>query len=147
MGLRARYDPKEDRMLLILERPDAEKTVLWVTRRQWLGLYASLGGAPSATDETKRTPPAKQTPAPPELVAAAAPLEGLRLKRKDGGDNAIGFMVGGETVGMTVKAEGLATLRSLLEQQAERAGWDAPAAVKRLKAQAAAAGAVRKAKG
>jgi len=146
MGLRARYDAKEDRMLLIVERPDTEKTVLWVTRRQWLGLYAGLGGVVTATDESKRVPPPKQGPAPQELVQAAVPLEAIRLRKKEG-EFAIGFVVGEETIGLTLKAEGLPNLQRILEQQADRAGWDAAAAVKRLKAQALAAGAVRKAKG
>jgi hypothetical protein len=46
---------------------------------------------------------------------------------------------------MQVKGEALEQLKQMLDQQAERAGWDAQAAFQRLRAAAAANAAMKKA--
>ena len=57
----------------------------------------------------------------------------------------IAFEAGDKPIAMQAKGETLEQFKQMLDQQAERAGWDAPAAFQRLKAAAAANAAVKKA--
>jgi hypothetical protein len=143
MGIKARYDAKEDRMLLIFEPKEGEKRVFWVTPRQWLGLYNQLGPLKPEMGEAK-PPQAKPQALPESLTSGAQVLEGIKLNRKDDAVQ-IGFVAGGKPMGMQVKGETLEQLKKMLDQQAERAGWDAPAAFTRIKAAQAANAAVKKA--
>ncbi len=56
------------------------------------------------------------------------------------------FIAGAEVVALTLQDEGLRRLRQMLQQQAERAGWDTGAALARLNAQDMARAAVSKAR-
>jgi hypothetical protein len=146
MGIKARYDFKEDRMLLILEPKDAkeaERRVYWLTRRQWVGLYAGLGPVKPEKPEAKQ-PPVKPQPLPESLTAGAQLLDGVKLRRKDDTVQ-IGFVSGEKTSGMQVSGESLEQLKRMMQQQADRAGWDPNAAVVRLRAAAQANAAVKKA--
>ena len=143
MGIKARYDAKEDRMLLIFEPKDGEGRTFWVTRRQWLGLYNGLGPLKPEKPQAKQ-PQQKPQALPESLTKGAVLLEGVKLRQKDGAYQ-MAFMAQGKPMGMQVKGEALEQLKQMLDQQAERAGWDTPAAVQRLKAGAAANAAVKKA--
>ena len=143
MGIKARYDAKEDRMLLIFEPRDGEARSFWVTRRQWLGLYTGLGPLKAEKPQAKQ-PPQKPQALPEALTKGAVLLEGVKLRQKEG-TYQIAFMAEGKPMGMQVKGETLDQLKQMLDQQAERAGWDTLAAVQRLKAGAAANAAVKKA--
>jgi hypothetical protein len=143
MGIKARYDAKEDRMLLIFEPRDGERRSFWVTRRQWLGLYNGLGPLKPEKPQAKQ-PPAKPQALPESLTKGAVAAESVKLRRKDEGFQ-IAFEAGGKPLGMQVKGEALEQLKQMLDQQAERAGWDAQAAFQRLRAAAAANAAMKKA--
>ncbi|HEY8049838.1 MAG TPA: hypothetical protein VIE63_11740 [Ramlibacter sp.] len=143
MALKARYDAKEDRMLLIFEPKEGERRSFWVTRRQWLGLYNGLGPLKPEKPQAKQ-PPAKLQVLPEALTKDAVTLQSLKLRRKDDAF-AISFEAGGQPMGMQVKGEALEQLKQMLDQQADRAGWDAQAAFQRIKAAAAANAAVKKA--
>ena len=145
MAIKARYDAKEDRMLLIFEpnKEGGDRRAFWVTRRQWIGLYSGLGPLKPEKPRAKQ-PPAKPQVLPEALTKGAVALESLKLRRKDDAF-VIAFEAEGKPVGMQVKGDTLEQLKQMLDQQAERAGWDAPAAFQRLKAAAAANAAVKKA--
>jgi hypothetical protein len=98
MGIKARYDGKQDRMLLIMEPKEGDRRVFWVTRRQWVGLYGSLGPLKPEKPEAKQ-PPAKPQPLPESLTAGAELLDGVRVRRKDDAVQ-IGFVSGDTTAGM-----------------------------------------------
>jgi len=143
MGIKARYDGKQDRMLLIIEPKEGDRRVLWMTRRQWVGLYGGLGPLKPEKPEAKQPPP-KPQPLPESLTAGAELLDTVKLRRKDDVVQ-IGFIANDKPVGMQVKGDSLEQLKRLLQQQAERAGWDPQAAVVRLRAAAQANAVVKKA--
>jgi hypothetical protein len=143
MGIKARYDAKEDRMLLIFEPKEGEGRTFWVTRRQWLGLYNGLGPLKPEKPQAKQ-PQQKPQALPESLTKGAVLLEGVKLRQKDGAYQ-MAFMAEGKPMGMQVKGDALEQLKQMLDQQAERAGWDTSAAMQRLKAGAVANAAVKKA--
>ena len=94
MGIKARYDVKEDRMLLIFEPKEGEGRTFWVTRRQWLGLYNGLGPLKPEKPQAKQ-PQQKPQALPESLTKGAVLLEGVKLRQKDGAYQ-IAFMAGRE---------------------------------------------------
>jgi hypothetical protein len=145
--LKARYDPREDRMLLTIETQQGNR-VFWVTRPMWLGLYRRLVALVAASEDDKpQTPTVPQPkPATAEESAAAVLLEGAQFKKNEE-RIAIVFQSAGEPVTLQLGAPGLARVKRMIEVQADRAGWDTAAALERLEAAAAAGAAVRQAKG
>lgn len=97
MALKARYDAKEDRMLLIFEPKEGERRSFWVTRRQWLGLYNGLGPLKPEKPQAKQ-PQAKLQVLPESLTKDAVTLQSLKLRRKDDAF-AISFEAGGQLSG------------------------------------------------
>jgi hypothetical protein len=146
MAIKARYDAKEDRMLLIFEPKEGtegERRALWVTRRQWLGLYTGLGPLKPEKPQ-QRQPPVKPQALPESLTKGAVQCDAVKLRRKDDAFQ-IAFEAENRPTGMQVKGEALEQLKQLLDQQAERAGWDPQAAATRIRAAVAANVAVKKA--
>jgi hypothetical protein len=147
MALRARYDPREDRMFLALQFPEQPEQRYWVTRRLWLALYGQIASlAPSQPEQALPPPPAN----PPRPMAAgdtadAVALDGVRIKKNEDGVRLVFASARGNTF-VDFKQPGLLQLKRLLEMQAERAGWDAAAALERLQADAIAGATVRRAK-
>lgn len=136
MALQAKYDPREDRMRLTLHPAEGDPHVFWVTRRQWLGLLHALAGVPAgeAKQESAAAPASRQR----RLFAhdperKPIPLQGIRLRRLANGVKLV-FVPGAQGVGVDLTPEGVAQLRAMLWQQAERAGWDVTVALARLDA-------------
>jgi hypothetical protein len=73
------------------------------------------------------------------------PLETVRIKATDDGVQLVFVSVGGN-VGIGLRPQGLTQLKRMLDVQADRAGWDTAAAMKRLKAESLAGAAVKRAK-
>ncbi len=148
MGVQAKYDPKEDRMLLSLEYGDGSTRIFWLTRRQWIGMMhemAALKLVPK--DEAATEPPKKSAPKPLPPQPSATMVESVKLRKQDQGARVV-FSVGEEQgVGVTLAGDGLAGFHRLLEQQAERAGWDPRAGIERLNAGVVARNLMRKARG
>jgi len=146
MAIKARYDAKEDRMLLIFEPKEGaegERRAFWVTRRQWLGLYTGLGPLKPEKPKQKQ-PPTKPQALPEALTKGAVPCEAVKLRRKEDTFQ-IAFEADNKPTGLQVKGEALEQFKQMLDQQAERAGWDPQAAAVRIRAAAAANAAVKKA--
>jgi hypothetical protein len=153
MSLQARYDPQSDRMRLMLQPAQGAPRVFWVTRRQWLGwLHALLRLPPSreaagATSEGAPPKPRRPRAAADQGIEPQA-LSAIRLRRA-GERVQVVFAIEGEAAAqgttMMLPPEGVARMRDLLQQQAERAGWDPGAALARLNATAMAGAALRKA--
>ena len=155
--LKARYDPRADRMLLTLQPAQGDVQSYWLTRRQWLGwLHALLAlpqpqvaAAKELASTQKVAPPAPRPRLDVGEVGEPKSCKAIRLRRS-------GKMVqvvivadsseAGGTLTVTLGAEGVRQLREMLEQQAERAGWDTGAALARLSAAALANAAVGKAR-
>lgn len=152
MALRARYDPQADRMRLTLQPAEGPARSFWLTRRQWLGWLHALLASPLPQPAADASAVAQETNAPkprprrqddegqPEVLKA------IRLRRA--GDRLqVAFVAeGGQAVTLSMAPEGVRQMRELLEQQAERAGWDAAAAMARLNAAAIATVALGKAR-
>ncbi len=138
MSLHAKYDLHADRMLLTVQPPEGAPVAIWVTRKQWLNLMHALPKVvPASGDEGDGTL-AVHAPRPrprrtPSGVAEPVELSALRLIALQAGARLI-FVLGEQAVSMDFSPEGVAQLQSLLSQQAERAGWDAAAALERLEA-------------
>lgn len=143
--MKAKYDPKEDRMLLVLRPGDPQEKRVWVTRRQWLALYRQVAAKAPKGEPAPKAPPVQPKPMAADEISGAVMLTGMRFKPTDDGAQ-LGFATAKGNVGLTLKAEGLARIRKMLEVQADRAGWDAPAAMKRMAAGALAGAAVKRAK-
>jgi len=153
MALQAKYDPQADRMRLTLQPAEGAPRVFWVTRRQWLGWLHAMQRLPPAGDAGGATR-TSSAPRPPRQRAAAddgiepQALSAIRL-RGAGERLQVVFAVEGEVpareASLTLPPEGVARMRDLLQQQAERAGWDPSAALARLDAGAVASAALRKA--
>ncbi len=138
MSLHARYDLKEDRMLLTVQPHPSAPVAIWVTRRQWLNLMhalpkfaPALAGGSAAADAAP--PPHSRRKRAPAGAAEPVLLSALRLAAQPAGVRLI-FVIGEQAVSMDFTAEGVAQLQAMLTQQAERAGWDAVAALERLDA-------------
>ncbi|MBI5275324.1 MAG: hypothetical protein HY854_02605 [Burkholderiales bacterium] len=150
MGLQARYDPKQDRMLLALQYGEGERRVFWLTRRLWLGLMHELVAMKIVpTDDKAAAPPPAKKPQPLPPQPDARDVRTVRIRKLPDNGLRVAFAAEGEEqdVTLTLQREGVGNFMRLVEQQAERAGWDPRAAVERLKAGDVAKGVVRKAKG
>ena len=132
-------------MLLVFEPGEGERRAFWVTRRQWLNLYAGLGPLkPEKPQAEAKQPAAKPQPLPESVTTGAVKLDSVRFKREDDVVQ-VGFVAEGNLMGMRLQGESLERMKHLVFQQADTAGWDPNAAMVRLRAAAAANAAVRKA--
>lgn len=159
MALQAKYDPQEDRMRLTLHADEGKRHVFWVTRRDWLGLLHTLtdddamgappatgsaaGGTAGSTIATGAGRALRRAPAGDNDVQPI-PLQGIRLRRLADGVKLV-FVTPGQGVGIKLPATGVAQLQAVLQQQAERAGWDTAAALARLNAHRLTRAAMKKA--
>ena len=134
-------------MLLVLMPPGGAEQRLWVTRRLWLALYRAVAAmAPQAAEEpTMKVPPSASKPIPAQDAADARRLDSVNIKPAPGDGIALAFRFEGGPVGMSLPPQGVSRFRHMLETQADRAGWDAAAAMERLRAEAQAGAAVRRA--
>jgi hypothetical protein len=148
MALKARYDPREDRMLLLVTGPEGERR-FWITRRLWLGIYRQLARLAPGDEAAARPPAASGRPAPipPEEAQHAALLQTVHISG-DGDGIKLVFATGKDEDKLTINVAkpGFAQFKRTLEMQAERAGWDSASALERLDAQAAASAALQRAK-
>lgn len=149
MALQAKYDPREDRMLLTLHPPGGVVRSFWVTRRQWLALLDAVASLPLPDEPVPEAgdpaPGAKKrlpAPAPEKAVAVQA----LRLRPVASGGAKLAFVAGEDGAAMSLHPAGLQRLRHMLLEQAERADWDAAAAMERMDARKIAGEAMNKAR-
>lgn len=148
MALQAKYDPRQDRMLLTLDvkKQDTGRS-FWLTRVQWLGLMVQLAAvSEKPVDDGGALPPRKSAPQPLPPQPNAVMAEGLKLRREGEGVR-VAIGTGPDAVGLMLQGESLANFRRMLVTQAERAGWDPRAALERINAARAAGQAMKKAKG
>jgi hypothetical protein len=134
-------------MLLLLAPSGGEERKLWVTRRLWLALYrevAALAPSTQQDDTAQGQPPPRPKAMAPQDAEAAEVLTTIRISRRPKGAALI-FEAPGGPVNLDFAPQGLVKFRQMLETQADRAGWDASAAMERLRAEAAAGAAVKRA--
>jgi hypothetical protein len=148
MSLRAAYRTAEDRMELFLES-DTETTACWVTRRQWLGLLHRVVHTVLTEERVKRHS-APRGRAARSVAATQATHAGLvkSLRVRQTPDHITLFITLGPLVhSVKLNATQLASLKALLQKQANLAGWDAPAALRRYQAASLTRDALDKASG
>ncbi len=142
MGLQAKYDARADRMLLTVQAAEGTPVAIWVTRRQWLNLLHALpgfmpasaeGAAAAGTNSAATEPPARRERRQFAPAGEPVELQSLRVVPLDAGVKVI-FVIGEQAVGVEFTEAGVQQLLAMLQQQAERAGWDASAALARLDA-------------
>ena len=149
MGLQAKYDPGEDRMSMIVQAGDGAVLSFWVTRRQWLGLLRGLSSLPPVVQavEPQATPQVAAAPRRPRLrEASPVLLTGIRLRQQGSRMNLVLVVKEKQAVTIDLSPASISGLVNLLRQQAERAGWDAEAAMPRLASAQLAASSARKAR-
>lgn len=144
MNLHAKYDMKEDRVRFTLHLANDVNHILWITRRQWLGLLHSVSLLLPNTTEAVVSNPRKQSAPKPIEAALPVLVQGIRLKRLTNGVRII-FQKDTQNIAITLGDIGLRQLRDMLLQQSEYIDWDVMAAMTRLKAQNLAQQAMRKA--
>jgi hypothetical protein len=146
MGLKAKYDAHEDRMLIELGTVDGAVRRFWATRRLWLSLYRMIVSLvpPTADEAPTAAPPVRGKPLQREEAQDAVMLENVKLGRNEKGMRLL-FVAGEATAALDLHEQGLLRLKRMLEVQADRAGWDTSAALERLQAAALAGQAVRRA--
>lgn len=153
MALSARYDPRQDRMRLTLEPAEGAARCFWLTRRQWMAwlhtikaLSRSLPADALQPDEQRVSLPRRR----PQSIAAGVlepeTLKAIRLRRLREKVAVLFIGDNGQISTLTLAPEGARQLEGLLDQQAERAGWDASAALARLDAAAIATATVGRAR-
>lgn len=139
MALKARYDPKADRMRLMLHPADHPPLLFWVTRRQWLGLLRRLRVVAQQLGVELSAPkpvqaPRHRLPKNPEVESLApASIDKIGL-RVEGRGARLHLLAGGCATGLSLNPATLRELEELVALQAERAGWDPRAAMQRLEA-------------
>lgn len=133
-------------MQLTLHPPGGAVRSFWVTRRQWLALLDAVM-ALDLPDET--APDAGAAPGAKKRLAApsdqAIALQALRLRPTADGGAKLAFVAGEHGAAMSLQRLGLQRLKHMLLEQAERADWDAAAAMHRLGARKIAGDALNKA--
>lgn len=150
--MKLRYDPKADRIRLVLDGEGQGPRIYWLKRNQCLVLLARLSDVAAQLGiETRAVEPLSQ-PAPmprkdPSIDAAEpADLEGIRV-RVDGEKVRLVFVEGDGGIGLALKPPGVQRLQEMLALQAERAGWDPIAGMTRLRAMADARAAIARSRG
>lgn len=148
MGLRAVYRAAEDRMELILGG-ETETTACWVSRRQWLGLLhrlvnTQLSEADTDQASAQRQRTTRQDASTPALHAGLVKLIRVQQSREQ---LTLFFTLGSTVRSIKINATQLAGLTALLQKQANMAGWDASAALRRYKAASLTRKALSKASG
>lgn len=146
--LRAQYDAREDRMRLTLHPVDAEPRSFWVTRRQWLELLHALAALPlpgAVEPASESSVPAGGRKAPALAVPPATPVQDIRLRKTPAGVR-LAFVAEPEGATLALQPEGVRRLILMLQQQADRAGWDPQAALARLDARDLAGATMSKAR-
>lgn len=147
MALKLRYDAAADRMRVALRDDAGAARVFWLRRNQCLALLArmravsgQLGIEVLPVAPLQGAPGAR--PKDPQLhEAEPEPLDGIRVNVR--GDRVrVVFVHGGQASALLLQAAGFERLQNVLGLQAERAGWDPAAGLKRLQAQAAARAAI-----
>jgi hypothetical protein len=136
-------------MQLTLHPPDGVVRSFWVTRRQWLALLHAVLALSlpdeAAPDASAPVPGAKKR-LPAVAVDKAIPVQALRLRPTADGGAKLAFVVGENGAAMSLQPPGLHRLKHMLLEQAERAEWDAVAAMDRLGARKIAGDALNKAR-
>lgn len=151
MALKLKYDPEADRMRLVLQPEGQEMRIFWLRRNQCLGLLARLSdvlqqlGVDTKPIEPLKAPMArpKKDPAIDEVTPET--LSGIRI-RQEGETVRIQFVHPEHGTGIALKAPGLQRLQEMIATQAERAGWDPVAGIRRVKAMAQARAAIARSK-
>ncbi|MDF2462284.1 MAG: hypothetical protein K0Q43_519 [Ramlibacter sp.] len=121
----------------------------WVTRRQWLSLLdavLALRLADEAAPDTIAAVPGAKKRLPAAALDEAVSLQALRLRPTAGGGAKLAFVAGENGAAMSLQPPGLHRLKHMLLEQAERAEWDAVAAMDRLGARKIAGDALNKAR-
>ena len=148
MGLRAAYRAAEDRMELFLDG-ETETTACWVSRRQWLGLLHRLEHTVLTEEGVERPSAPRQRLARPGAASEpthAGLVKSIRL-RQTPDQLTLFFTLGPSVRSVKLNAPQLAVLTALLQKQANLAGWDAPAALRRYQAASLTRDALEKASG
>jgi hypothetical protein len=134
-------------MVLELTPVAGEPQRFWVSRRLWISLHGAILQWIPASPEGQPVPP-KQPRGPilPEdPVMDAVLLDSIRLERKPDHLRFVFASARGETV-LTIPEAGFPRLKRMLETQADRAGWDLPAAMERVRAEGLAKAAMCRAR-
>ncbi len=148
MGLLAKYDAHADRIRLALQSEGEAPWLFWVTRRQWLAWLHAL----TKISAQSALIPDMAHPAPRHRKRQSIPEGGepLVLKRISirSGPGVIKMLFALETRVLSIELPTASTaqLLSMLQQQAEIAGWDYPAALVRLGAASDASEAISNAR-
>ncbi len=135
-------------MRLTLYPADAAPRSYWVTRRQCLELLHALAALPlpgTAEPASDSSPPAGGRKAPALETPPATPVQGIRLRRTPTGVR-LAFVAEPESATLALQTEGVRRLLLMLQQQADRAGWDPEPALVRLQARDMAGATVSKAR-
>lgn len=147
--MKLRYDPKADRLRLVIPQGEQPMRVFWLNRNQALNAVAmmtvalrKLGLEPEVVEPLK-SPPARPQKDPQIDGVVPEALDAVRLRQK--ADRTQMLLVQGDkafTLGL--KPEALKRLLDVLSLQCERAGWDLAAGLDRLRALAQARVAIAK---
>ena len=135
MSLRAVYRATEDRIELFLDSEN-QATACWLTRRQWLGLLHQLKHTVLCEHNIEAAPAI--APISPPLtrsspVSHLGLVSAIRVRQQP--EQLTVLLTLGESVrAITLNAQQLKALITLLQKQAEVAGWDAALAMRRYQA-------------
>lgn len=133
--------------MLLIVRGGEEEARFWITRRLWLGVYRRLSRLAPAVEEAAAkvpAPPKQPSPIPTEEAKDAVLLHSVQIAKEGEGVRLV-FSTDHDKLAINLNKSGFGQFRRMLDMQADRAGWDSPAAIERLDAQAAASAALQRA--
>lgn len=138
MPIKMKYDPAADRMRLRFQPEEGEARVFWLRRNQCIGLLNVLstvankmGVKPQLIQRLQVAP--GPIPKDPELDdVTPIMLDVVRVRRHDD-EVRVWFVYGEDSVGLKLDDKTLKTFLDAVGEQAEHAGWDPVAGVRRVR--------------
>lgn len=129
--MKLRYDRREDRLVLELEKPKVETNRFVVTRRMWLQWVRALGD--TVTEKSLSAAPIK--PSSKALSVDEKPavlLDSIRLRKTSPQQFKLGLVHGKTIVNFDLNGAELTKLLGILVGLGKGAGWDLDSALSRL---------------
>jgi hypothetical protein len=126
-----RYDRREDRLILVLPKPEAPANRFFITRRMWLQWVRAMGDV--VTEKTLSAPPLKSSAKPAgDEDGATILVDGIRLRKMGAEKYRIGLVYDKSVINFQMSNAELTRLLSVLVGLGKGAGWDLDSALSRL---------------
>ena len=134
MGLRARYDAGEDRILLAFDTSDSV-VQFWMTRRRWIAIIKALSDIPVEASLREAEPPRAGKVAPSGSLASEHPPvspTAVRIRNTGRGARLVFERRDAPQLLFNCTHQEIPALLTFFREQGDLAGWDVAAALARM---------------